>query len=101
MLNNLTIHVMNLNTRIIDLTLGELLDEIDKRHSSSQECQVKADADSYIRGLNGIADVLGVSIATVCKYRKEGWIEPAIHQNGRTIIANKERLIQLFKEHSN
>ena len=87
----------DLNTRIIDLTLGECLESIVDylRH----EQPVKPDFehnDRYMYGIAGIAKLLGVSKTMVHEYRKKGWIEPAIKQTGRKIICDAPLALELF-----
>jgi hypothetical protein len=86
----------DLNTRIIDLTVGELLDFLREKEPPAQV--IDYTGDRYVHGIAGIATLLGVSKTMVFKYRQEGWIEAAIRQHGRKIICDAEMALRLFGE---
>jgi hypothetical protein len=89
-----------LNTRIIDMTAGELVDLLQSQAQTAQTAQTLnpliCERESYVYGIAGIANLLGVSRTMVHKYRKNGWIEPAISQNGRKIVCNSTIALKLF-----
>jgi len=84
------------NTRLIDLTVGELFDLIDNRlqRNETKVDTIKFD-DKYVYGVSGIAKLLGVSKTMVHQY-KDDWLKPAIMQNGRKIICDAPLAIELF-----
>ena len=90
---------MNLNTRLIDITLGDFLEFLDKRNN--QHAHVVEKPKNYVHGISGIANLLGVSKTTVWKYRDKGWIEPAIKQDGRTIVCDADLALELFGNRNN
>ncbi|MDR1938742.1 MAG: DUF3853 family protein [Tannerellaceae bacterium] len=86
---------IDLNTRIIDLTIGELLEYIKPQVAQQPSMPVKCD-ENIVYGIDGIAKLLGVSKSTVWQYRNEGWLEPAIKQTGRKIICDAALALELF-----
>ena len=77
----------NDNTRISDLTVGELRDLV----RAVLEESVKP---RTVHGLQGLADLLGVSMSTVKRYR--GLLSPAIAQRGRSIVVDTDKALQLW-----
>jgi hypothetical protein len=51
----------------------------------------------YVHGLKGIQQLFGVSHATAQRY-KDTFLKPAIKQNGRVIVIDVERALELFDE---
>ena len=51
----------------------------------------------YAYGIRGIANLLNCSIATANRIIKSGVINDAIIQNGRTIIVDTEKALELMK----
>ncbi|MDR3246065.1 MAG: DUF3853 family protein [Prevotellaceae bacterium] len=93
----------DLNTPIWQLTVGEFLELQNIRKDEEKETTKSADyTDSkYVYGLAGIARLLGCSKTMVWNYRQKGWIEPAIHQNGRKIVCDAPLALELFREKEN
>lgn len=54
----------------------------------------------YVYGIRGIANLLNCSISTANRIKKSGVLDGAIIQNGRTIMVDTEKAIQLLKEES-
>ncbi|MEC4028660.1 DUF3853 family protein [Myroides odoratimimus] len=50
----------------------------------------------YVYGIRGIAELLGCSITTANKIKKEGHIKKAIIQRGRKIIVDADLALELF-----
>jgi hypothetical protein len=89
----------DLNTPIWQLTLGQLLEAITE-HLNPEQAQPTSPPAEYdknvVYGIDGIATLLGCSKTMVWKYRKKGWIEPAIRQRGRKIVCNAPLALALF-----
>ena len=77
----------NDNTRISDLTVGELRDLVRAVLDESAKTRT-------VHGLKGLADLLGVSTSTVKRYR--GLLSPAIAQRGRTIVIDADMALRLW-----
>jgi predicted site-specific integrase-resolvase len=50
----------------------------------------------WVRGIEGLASVLQVSVSTAKRIKKRGSIRKAIHQEGRTILVNAPLALELF-----
>lgn len=88
----------NNNTRLIDLTVGQLAEIIDTavaesiaRHNAPQNAQ-----KWLVYGIKGIADLFGVSERQARNIKSSGIISQAINQKGRTIITDAELALQLY-----
>lgn len=85
---------INRDTRIIDLTCGELEDLIKNIISNSTE-RVLADSDKYAYGLAGIRALFDCSKSTAARL-KNGKIKAACRQYGRKIVVDKDKALKLF-----
>lgn len=82
------------NTPLAMMTVGQLVDIIkDVRQDEPRQEQ----GDEFVYGLRGIRDLFGVSHKTAQAY-KNTFLAPACDQVGRTIIVDKKKAIELFKE---
>ncbi len=79
---------INDTTKLSELTVGELRDLV--RAVLEESVQNKR----TVHGLQGLADLLGVSVTTVKRYR--GLLSPAIAQRGRTIVVDADRALKLW-----
>lgn len=86
---------VNLNTRIIDLTVGELMELLGKErtvtvdHTQSEK--------RFVYGIAGIARLFNCSMATANRIKKSGVIDPAITQYGRMITVDADMALDLLK----
>ena len=81
---------MDLNTKISDLTLGELLDLLQRlpgRTNAKTVC-----------GLSGIAELFGVSLSTAKRLKASGILDRAISQRGHVILTDVNLALQLYHE---
>lgn len=85
--------VIDINTRVADLTVAELLHIIDC-HIESQE-----DVQDDIKGIKGLADYLGCSVRTAQSIKSSGKIDSATKQIGRQVIFSKKKLSKLLYIH--
>lgn len=53
----------------------------------------------YVYGLKGIRQLFGVSHATAQRY-KDTFLKPAVKQNGRKIVVDIAKALELFDEYS-
>ena len=91
------------DTRLIDLTVAQLAEIIDKaveeslmRRQSHTPAQPR-----YVYGMKGIAQIFGVSDRQARYIKSSGIISKAIKQQGRTIVTDADLALQLFgKRHS-
>ena len=79
---------INLNTKLSDMTLGELLEAIsvgrDRRPAT-------------VTGLEGIASIFGVSISTAKRIKASGIIDKAISQHERVIVTDVDKALELYR----
>lgn len=85
-----------LNTRLIDLTAGELLELIGKGQSPRIEVDVTKDPNKkYVYGRAGIAELFKCSKTTASRIKQSGLIDGAYRQVGRLIIVDAEKALEL------
>jgi hypothetical protein len=85
----------DLNTPLWQLTLGDLLDVIQK-NQQPEPPKVEDYTSDCVFGISGVAKLLDVSKPMVHIYRRQGWIEPAITQRGRKIVCDAPLALKLF-----
>lgn len=87
-----------LDTRLIDLTVADL---IDIARTVLQERQLPAKdytEKKYVYGLAGLASLLGCSKRRAWEIKSSGKIEAAVTQQGRTIIIDAEKALELLRQ---
>lgn len=86
----------NDNTRLIDLTLGELLDEVERRVRKVMASQPQADGETprYVYGLKGLARLFGCSKTSASRLKASGDIDKAITQIGQLLIVDAKVAIE-------
>ena len=82
------------NTLVVSLTVEQFLEVLDLK---KEESVIKKDytQKKYVYGLKGIRTLFKVSHATAQKY-KDTILKDAISQQGRKIIVDVERAMELF-----
>ena len=80
------------NTRLSELTVGELRDLV--RAVLTESVQPRT-----VHGLQGLADLLGVSQSTVKRYYP--LLSPGIAKRGRTIVADADKVLRLWAGRGN
>ena len=58
----------------------------------------KKEEHNYVYGIKGIMHLFGVSNVTAQRY-KNGIIREAVSQNGRIIVVDADRALELFNKH--
>ena len=82
------------NTRIIDLTVGELVDLI-RETTAATASQPEQKPKNLEYGIAGIARIFNCSMATANRIKASGKIDKAITQTGRIIVIDVDRALQL------
>lgn len=72
---------------------------IEKTPSSSSE-DTPTLSKKYVYGIRGIAKLMDCSISSANRLKKSGVIDKAIVQNGRKIIVDAEKALNLIKQNS-
>ena len=86
---------INPDTRIIDLTVGQLMDLIGKEQSVVVDNT--ANKKQYVYGIAGIAQIFNCSMTTANRIKANGKIGRAISQHGRMIVVDVDLALELMK----
>lgn len=90
---------MDAKKRVIDLTLGELIDAIDERiEETAQKPEKPKSTKRYVYGLKGLAMLLGCSKTTAARLKASGRIDAAITQVGALLIIDADLALKLAKD---
>lgn len=85
-------------TRIIDLTVAQLAEVIDKAVEDSLRRRTPSESKPcrLVYGIKGIAEIFGVSERQARYIKSSGVISRAIRQQGRTIVTDADLALELF-----
>lgn len=83
------------DTRIIDLTVGQLMDLFAKAQAPAAQAQPKEEK-RLVYGIAGIAQIFNCSMTTANRIKASGRINDAITQHGRIIVVDANKALQLF-----
>lgn len=86
---------MDTKKRVIDLTLGELLDAIDERITTTKKPEEPKDGKRFVYGLKGLANLLGCSKTTASRLKSSGRIDAAVTQVGALLIIDADLALRL------
>jgi len=86
-------------TPIAFLTVGQLLELLDMERKKQPVAGPK-ETKKLVYGLRGIRNLFGVSHATAYRY-KETIINEAVSQQGRKIVVDVDKALELFKNRIN
>lgn len=85
------------NTRIIDLTVGELMELIEAAQTEKTTPQAPtAPEKRFVYDIAGIAQVFNCSMTTANRIKASGRIGRAIMQNGRIIVVDADLALELY-----
>lgn len=92
--------MININPHIPlwQLTVGEF---IELQKDINKEFYIQLTKGKYEYGLKGLAKILGCSRAKASKVKQSGVLDEAIFQNGKNIIIDREKALELFKANNN
>lgn len=85
---------MDKNTKIADMTLGELIEVLGVMLKTARE----QPSPETVAGLDGIAQIFGVSKSTAKRIKASGIIGPAVSQSGRVIVTDVKKARELYSE---
>ncbi len=80
------------DTRLIDLTVGELRALLQNAIPVNNPPESK----EYVYGLKGIAELFRYSYSEAYRIKRSGKIDKAIKQDGRKIITDAKKALELF-----
>lgn len=87
------------STRIIDLTVGQFMRLIEQTLTPVSALPPPVLPDrKLVYGIEGIAQLFGCSRTTASRIKASGRIDEAITQNGRVIVVDAEKALELFNE---
>ncbi len=87
-------------TPIAALTVSQFVELLDKDKSPEPAPVQPIDyTQGYAYGLKGIRQLFGVSHATAQRY-KDTFLKPAVRQNGRKIVIDKAKALELFDQYN-
>lgn len=89
--------LINDSTPLSFLTVGQFLELMNS--GKQPEVVVKSNEKRLVYGLAGIRKLFNVSHATAFRY-KETIIKDAVSQNGRKIVVDAEKAMELFNQKS-
>lgn len=87
-------------TRIIDLTVGELMTYIKQaigQKPAEKEDREQTEKKEYAYGVQGIAKIFNCSMATANRIKASGRIDAAISQTGRKMVIDVELALDLMR----
>ena len=85
----------DLNKRLIDVTVGDILDLIEERVNTKVVVDTTQENKRYVYGLAGIAELFNCSKTTANRIKQSGKIDGAIRQIGNLIIVDADKAITL------
>ena len=86
-------------TPIGALTVSQLVDLLDKYKPARPTTPARDYTQGYVYGLKCIRKLFNVSHPTAQRY-KDTFLKPAIRQNGRKIVVDAVKALELFDEYS-
>lgn len=84
------------DTRIIDLTVGQLMQLLDKKQAPAEIKEETEKAKRLVYGIAGIAQLFNCSMTTANRIKASGRIDDAITQHGRIIVVDADKALVLF-----
>ena len=90
---------MNLNEKLIWQMQGSELVELIKTSIAGIPTPSEVTEKKYVYGISGIQQLLNCSESSAKRLKKSGVINDAIIQNGRKIIIDVEKALELLKKH--
>ena len=84
------------DTRIIDLTVGQLMELLDKKQAPAEIKEEPEKAKRLVYGIAGIAQLFNCSMTTANRIKASGRIDDAITQHGRIIVVDADKALLLF-----
>ena len=84
------------NTRIIDLTVGQLMELFAKVQSPATITEAPEKAKRLVYGISGSAQLFNCSMTTANRIKASWRIDYAITQHGRIIVVDADKALVLF-----
>ena len=84
------------DTRIIDLTVGQLMELLEQKQAPAEIKEEPEKAKRLVYGIAGIAQLFNCSMTTANRIKASGRIDAAITQHGRIIVVDADKALVLF-----
>lgn len=84
------------DTRIIDLTVGQLMELLEQKQAPAEIKEEPEKAKRLVYGIAGIAQLFNCSMTTANRIKASGRIDAAITQYGRIIVVDADKALVLF-----
>ena len=84
------------DTRIIDLTVGQLMELLEQKQAPAEIKEEPEKAKRLVYGISGIAQLFNCSMTTANRIKASGRIDEAITQHGRIIVVDADKALVLF-----
>lgn len=84
------------DTRIIDLTVGQLMELLEQKQAPAEIKEEPEKAKRLVYGIAGIAQLFNCSMTTANRIKASGRIDDAITQHGRIIVVDADKALVLF-----
>lgn len=84
------------DTRIIDLTVGQLMELLEQKQAPAEIKEEPEKAKRLVYGIAGIAQLFNCSMTTANRIKASGRIDKAISQHGRIIVVDADKALVLF-----
>ena len=84
------------DTRIIDLTVGQLMELLEQKQAPAEIKEEPEKAKRLVYGIAGIAQLFNCSMTTANRIKASGRIDAAITQYGRIIVVDADKALDLF-----
>jgi hypothetical protein len=88
---------MDNDTPLFKLTVGEFL-KLQELQNEQIKLLFSAKSSKYEYGIKGLAKTLGCSRSKASRIKASGILDEAIFQNGKMIIIDKDKALELFNK---
>lgn len=86
------------DTRLIDLTVGELKELMGALIVKQEDNEVKSSSNNLVYGIKGISELFKCSANTAMRLKNDV-ISKAVSQVGRKIVVDADMALMLFKNY--
>lgn len=86
-------------TRLIDVTVGDLVDYFRQNGLlARQEPRIEYKGPETVKGIEGLAGLLGCSVSTAQRRKNSGEFNGAIRQSGRKITVDVRKVLAIMEK---
>lgn len=100
--NILKVSEVLLNKTLLTMNVADLLEVLYQVTETKEEIK-HPQVDSYsnlpqfVTGIKALAQILGVSVSTVCRMKADGLLDDAVFQNGKTVIFDTYKVLEILR----